>query len=248
MEQIRRWVDLVYPPRCAVCGDFLSPGFAEVMCSECRGALRRVETPLCMRCGVPFNTGPAEDRICESCLRGPHAYEGARALYVYEDIAIESVHRLKYSGRTRLVEVFGPELAKLALEWLPAGIKPLVIPVPLHIKRLRERGFNQSLLLARHVAALPGYELDYLSLCRIRNTPSQSALDRDHRRQNVQAAFAVRRPAAINRRDVVLVDDVSTTGSTLDACSRTLLKSGATRVYGLTLARAPVRRSVAGGS
>ncbi|MFO7783445.1 MAG: D-glycero-beta-D-manno-heptose 1-phosphate adenylyltransferase [Desulfatiglandales bacterium] len=242
MEEIRRWIDLVYPPRCAVCGGFLSPGRGDVICSECRGALQEVDSPLCRRCGVPFSTGPDEERLCESCLRRPPAYESARALYVYEETAIEAVHRFKYSGRTRLAEVFGPMLAQLAREWLPADIEPLVMPVPLHLRRLRERGFNQSLLLARHVAALPGYELDYLALCRVRHTPSQSVLDRARRRENVRSAFGVKTPSAVKGRDVVLVDDVSTTGSTLDACSRALLQSGARRVYGLTLARAPARR------
>ncbi len=243
MEEIRRWIDLVYPPRCAVCGGFLSPGRSDVVCSECRGALRAVNPPLCKRCGVPLNTGPDEDRLCESCLRRPPAYEAARALYVYEETAIEAVHSFKYAGRTRLAEVFGPMLSRLAREWLPADIAPLVIPVPLHLRRLRERGFNQSLLLARHVAALPGYELDYLVLRRVRHTPSQSVLDRDRRRENVRTAFAVRLPSAVKARDVVLVDDVSTTGSTLDACSRALLHSGARRVYGLTLAKAPTHAS-----
>lgn len=241
MEEIRRWIDLVYPPRCAVCSGFLSKGSNDVVCPECRASLRTVHSPMCRRCGLPFHAGPDEDRLCESCMRRPPAYEAARAVYVYEETAIKAVHRFKYSGRTRLAEVFGPMLARLAREWLPAGIEPLVMPVPLHLRRLRERGFNQSLLLARHVGALPGYELDYQSLCRVRHTPSQSALDRDRRRQNVRAAFAVKRPSAVKGRDVLLVDDVSTTGSTLDACSRALLRSGARRVYGLTLARAPAR-------
>lgn len=242
MQEIRRLIDLIYPPRCAVCGGFLSRGRGDVICPDCQASLRAVNSPMCRRCGLPFRSGPDKDRLCEACLRRPPTYEAARALYVYEETVIQSVHRFKYSGRTRLAEVFGPMLARLALEWLPANIEPLVMPVPLHLRRLRERGFNQSLLLARHVAGVCGYELDYLSLCRVRHTPSQSALDRDHRRQNVLAAFEVKRPLVIKGRDVLLVDDVSTTGSTLDACSRALLQSGARRVYGLTLARAPARR------
>jgi ComF family protein len=250
MKEIKRWLDLVYPPRCPVCKAFVDRGSGDdLICPECAEAFTRVAPPLCRRCGLPLNAGPPEERLCEACLLRPPAYEAARALYVYEGTAVEAVHRFKYSGVIRLAEVFGPMLARLALERLPGDMKrPLVMPVPLHLERLRRRGFNQSLLLARHVASLPGYELDYLALCRIRPTPSQSTLDRDLRRRNVKAAFEVRRPPAVKGRDVVLVDDVSTTGSTLDACSRALLKAGALRVYGLTMARAPAHRQDKQGS
>lgn len=248
MGAVKRLVDLIYPPRCPVCGGFFTREAGDMICSGCLGDLRRVGSPMCRRCGVPFGEGPESDRLCEACLREPPAYEAARALYLYEDKAIQAVHSFKYSGRTVLAEYFGPMLARLAREWLPAGMKPLVMPVPLHPRRLRERGFNQSLLLARHVAAGGGCELDYAVLRRVLNTPSQSALDREHRRENVRSAFAVKKPGVVKDRDVILVDDVSTTGSTLDACSRALLKSRARRVFGLTLARAPARGSPPGQS
>ena len=239
MEEVRRWIDLVYPPRCAVCEQFLHPGGARDLCLECRNGLKKVRSPLCPRCGVPFETGTGEDRLCERCLRMPPAYEAARGLFVYEGAALDAVHRFKYGGKTRLAGILAPRLPELARAWLPSGIRPLVIPVPLHLRRLRVRGFNQSLLLARHLAALPGFELDYLALRRSRHTPPQAALGRDRRRGNVQAAFEVASPVSVKDRDILLVDDVSTTGSTLDACSRALLRAGARRVFGLTLARAP---------
>ncbi len=239
MEEVRRWIDLVYPPRCAVCERFLRPGEAGAICPDCGEGLKEVRSPFCSRCGVPFETGSGEDRLCGRCLREPPAYEAARGLLLYEGAALEAVHRFKYGGKTRLAGILGPRLADLARSWLPRGFRPLVVPVPLHLRRLRERGFNQSLLLARHVAALPGFSLDYLALRRSRYTPPQAALGRDRRRGNVQAAFHVETPAAVEDRVVLLVDDVSTTGSTLDACGRALLRAGARRVFGLTLARAP---------
>lgn len=239
MEEVRRWIDLVYPPRCAVCERFLHPGEGRGICLDCMEGMKEVRSPLCVRCGVPFEAGTGEDRLCGRCLREPPAYEAARSLLVYEGAALEAVHRFKYGGKTRLAEILGPGLAGLARSWLPVDLRPLVVPVPLHPRRLRERGFNQSLLLARHVADLPGFDLDYLSLRRSRHTPPQAALGRDRRRGNVQAAFDVEAPAAVEDRDILLVDDVSTTGSTLEACSLALRRAGARRVFGLTLARAP---------
>lgn len=236
------WIDLVYPPRCGVCGSFLSWGGSEEICRECLRGMHRVRSPLCRHCGVPFRTGPDEDRLCERCLREPPSYEAARALFVYEGAVVEAIHRLKYAGKTRLAGILGPPLADPARACLPEGAAPLVMPVPLHLARLRERGFNQSLLLARHVARATGFDLDWLSLRRTRPTPSQAALGKGHRRENVRDAFAVEAPAAVQGRDILLVDDVSTTGSTLEACSRALLESGAERVFGLTVARAPARR------
>ncbi|MCF8062014.1 MAG: ComF family protein [Deltaproteobacteria bacterium] len=238
-EEVRRWIDLVYPPRCAVCERFLQPGEARGICPGCRDGLKEAGPPLCPCCGVPFEAGTGENRLCERCLRERPAYEAARSLFVYEGAALEAVHRFKYGGKTRLAKIFGPRLAGLARTWLPPDVQPLVVPVPLHLRRLRERGFNQSLLLARHVAAQPGCALDFLALRRNRYTPPQAALGRDERRGNVQAAFEVETPAAVQDRDILLVDDVSTTGSTLDACSRALLRAGARRIFGLTLARAP---------
>lgn len=243
VEEAGRWIDIIYPPRCAVCGRFLSTGDSDVICPECRSGLRKAHSPLCSRCGVPFDTGPKEDRLCERCLRDPPSYKAARALYVYEGPMVEAVHRFKYAGKTHLAGIFGPLLAESARACLPPESDPLIVPVPLHVKRLRKRGFNQSLLLARHVEDLTGFALDSLSLRRVRETPSQAALGKDKRRVNVREAFAVKSSLAIKGRDVLLVDDVSTTGSTLDACSRTLLRSGARRVFGLTLARAPAHRA-----
>ena len=239
MEEIRRWIDLVYPPRCAVCERFLGSKEDPGICSDCREGLREVCSPLCLRCGVPFDAGTGEDRLCGRCLREPPSYDAARGLLVYEGTALEAVHRFKYGGKTRLAGLLGPRLADLARAWLLPGLHPLVVPVPLHLKRLRERGFNQSLLLARHVAAPQGWELDALVLRRSRWTPPQAALGKRQRRGNVRDAFVVETPQTVRGRDVLLVDDVSTTGSTLEACARALRQAGVGKVFALTLARAP---------
>lgn len=211
----------------------------EGFCSRCVSGFREIAPPVCTRCGVPFENSPGADHLCERCLRKPPAYIKAGALFVYEGALLEAVYRFKYGRKPHLARHFGPLLAAFAGKWLPGGLEALVVPVPLHPAKLRQRGFNQALLLARYVARLPGLSLDYLSLRRARDTAPQVSLGRKERLKNVAGAFRVTHPAAIRGRDILLVDDVSTTGSTLNSCSRELAKAGAERVFCLLLARAP---------
>jgi len=149
-----------------------------------------------------------------------------------------AVHELKYGKKTYLARSFGPLLASYAATWLgDHGNALVVMPVPLHPRRLRERGFNQSLLLARHVAAKLGADLDCLSLRRTRFTQPQTGLTGEERKKNVRKAFAVAEKAAIEKRSVLLIDDVATTGSTLNECAGALKKAGVKEVLCLVLAR-----------
>jgi ComF family protein len=148
-----------------------------------------------------------------------------------------AIHDLKYAGRSHLARSLGPLLASYAASWLGRGDGLLVMPVPLHPGRLRERGFNQSLLLARHVASRLEADLDYLSLRRIRFTQPQTRLTGDERKKNVRRAFGVNAKTGLKGRSVLLTDDVATTGSTLNECARALKKAGVKEVYCLVLAR-----------
>jgi ComF family protein len=150
---------------------------------------------------------------------------------------MDAVHQLKYGGKTDLARSLGSFLASFAVEWLntPRGL--LMMPVPLHPKKLRKRGFNQSLLLAREVQSRLAVELDFLSFKRIRNTPSQTGLKRNERRKNVRGAFHIDAQRPINGRAILLVDDVATTTSTLNECARVLKKAGSDKVFCLVLAR-----------
>jgi len=244
MQELRRWIDLIYPPRCPVCDRFLPRGEGPGLCEACAASFQEIALPYCRRCGLPLmDIGHDDERLCEACLRAPPAYEKARAVYLYEGGALEAVHRFKYGRRAHLARILGPRLADLARRTLPAGLRASAMPVPLHPKRLRERGFNQSLLLARHVAGLSGLELDYRTLQRSRNTPPQVTLGREERKKNVRTAFEVKPMKRGVPENVVLVDDVATTGSTLNACSRALVRAGAKRVFCLVLARAANRKN-----
>jgi ComF family protein len=237
------FIDLIYPPRCAICQEFLWKDRAEknqkelLFCQPCFDGFFEITSPLCTVCGRPFASMVEEDHPCEDCLSKTPFYDMVRAPYLYEGGIMEAIHQFKYAGRTHLADTLGPLLAFFVKEWMGPTPECLTIPVPLHPKRLRERGFNQSLLLARHVASLLGTELDFLSLRRIRYTQPQTGLKSEERKRNVRKAFEITNQEVIKGRNVLLVDDVTTTGSTLNECARALKRAGAEKVFGLVLAR-----------
>ena len=236
-------LDLIFPPRCSVCRDFLcktetrgDPG-SHVICRTCRDDFREVASPVCPLCGLPLASWIEEDHYCENCLRQRPHYAWARAAYFYEGSVREAIHQFKFAGKSHLAGPLGKLLASAMKDWLPDLNNYLLMPVPLHPRRLRERGFNQSLLLARQVASRLGAELDYLSLRRVRYTKPQTGLKGDDRRKNVRRAFSCTNHSPLKERNVILVDDVTTTGNTLNECARALKRSGAKYVYGIALAR-----------
>jgi competence protein ComFC len=205
---------------------------------------------MCKRCGLPFPSSHALDSAlaeCGVCRQDEPAFDGARSFGLYTGTLRQVVLRLKFSGDARLGKRMG-ELLAPAWNALPRGDDcdlPVIVPVPLHPSRRRERGFNQSELLAeglvRELGKLPGVTLPPVarsSLRRQRATPPQTGLSVAARRENLRGAFAVERPEDVRGRAIVLVDDVMTTGATLSACARALKRAGAARVLGLTLARA----------
>lgn len=235
MSLLRRFIDLLYPPRCHLCHAFDE----ETLCGSCLNAFSRVVSPVCPICGEPFLYGIQEDHVCEECLRKRPFFKSASAPYLYDGRMMDAVHQFKYQGKAHMAKGLGPLLASFGKRWLSEERELLVMPVPLHPKRLRQRGYNQSLLLARHVAAGLEGSLDYLSLRRIRETAVQTGLKREERRRNVRKAFEVVNRRAVKRKTIVLVDDVATTGSTLNECAKVLMRSGCSKVYCLVLARAP---------
>jgi ComF family protein len=244
MNPLCRLMDLIYPPRCGVCHAFLREdavhheGEELDLCRSCFDSFVEVPSPLCPFCGKPFGSVGLEDHACAECLSKKPFFDIARAPYIYEGPLMTAIHELKYAKKTYLVRSLGPLLASYAAGWLgnPAD-KILVMPVPLHPRRLRERGFNQSLLLARHAASTLNADLDYLSLRRTRFTQPQTRLTSDERKKNVRRAFGVVESRGLKGRTVLLVDDVATTGSTLNECARVLKKAGVKYVCCLVLAR-----------
>jgi ComF family protein len=244
MNLFVRLIDIIYPPRCPICQNFVrnddpdDKNTASPICRDCFYDLREIRSPLCPICGRPFVTGIETDHLCESCLRKRPYFDSVTAPYLFEGALMTAIHRFKYDSKRFLSDYLGPLLARFAESRLDKSDDLLTMPIPLHPKRLRERGFNQSLLLATHVARRLNTELDFLSLRRVRYTPPQTGLGKEERRKNVKSAFQVEDPKIVKGRRILLIDDVATTGNTLNECARILKRSGSGKVVCLVLARA----------
>lgn len=219
----RALLDLLFPPRCVACRRV--DGW---FCTSCRASIEKIQPPLCERCGRPLLHPP-----CSYCRKHPPQIDGIRAVAFFEGSLREAIHAFKYEMRTELAPIFGNLLSDyLAAQRLPVDA---LIAVPLHVERERARGYNQALLLARELGTrchLPVWED---ALTRVRATRPQVELDAPQRRENVQDAFAA--DARVAGAQILLIDDVCTTGSTLEACSIALKQRNAKSVWGLTLAR-----------
>jgi ComF family protein len=217
----------------------LPMGHRSCLCTRCRAAMAPPPEPLCQTCGALLGVRRPNDQCC-SCLRHAPAFSSARAaaLYLASDTGLNplaaAVKALKYRRRRVLADALGELLA----ERYPFARDALLVPVPLHRARLRERGFNQALLLARALGARRGLTVAPRCLVRTRITDAQARLSASERRRNLQDAFALRTPLPATR-SIVLVDDVLTTGATADACARVLRAGGALRVDVYTVGRAP---------
>ncbi|MDY6822639.1 MAG: ComF family protein [Thermodesulfobacteriota bacterium] len=252
--------DAVYPPQCAVCGGlnmgkgadpadsihafpaaFLHP----FVCTYCDGAFTPVQSPMCTVCGRMFETEDAEDHVCGDCIQNPRRFSVARAGGIYADTLMVLIHQFKYNGKTGLARPLGELLFSVFLNWYDPGDVDVIVPVPLHHHKFRQRGFNQSYLLLREwgrsvtaADARPaGEKICRDAMVRRRKTRSQTTLSKKERRTNVKGAFGLKQPERIKGKRVVLVDDVYTTGATVNECAKTLLAGGAARVDVLTLAR-----------
>ncbi|MGC8667390.1 MAG: double zinc ribbon domain-containing protein [Chthonomonadales bacterium] len=223
-------LDLVYPPRCLVCGTL----GRHVLCPACIQGFHPVKSPICQNCGRPRARGEK----CPDCTHAPARYiTQARAPWIFDGTLREAVHALKYRRKRRLAQPLGQTLADFLLtKPFPSVVFDAVVPVPLHPKRLRQRGFNQSALLAKEVAQalnLPVAEV----LIRTRATRTQVTLHVSERAANVVGAFAVPVPGDVEGRTLLLVDDVVTTLRTADECARVLREAGCAAVYVASLAR-----------
>lgn len=222
--------EVVFPPVCAGCGR-LGP----IVCDSCAAAFVPVGGSLCQRCGrVLDKNGVSTNQQCHTCAAEPPLLREARAPLLYVEPAISFIHRLKYDGYFALAE---PLATIMAARW-PAWSDPpdLIVPIPLHARRQRQRGFNQSALLSRHLGRALGVACDEDALRRHRHTQPQIKLSPTERRDNVAGAFTAA-ASRLSGKSVLLVDDVYTTGATMAAAAEALTAAGATAVSGYCLAR-----------
>lgn len=241
----REWltglVDLAFPPFCPACRSRLGPGRRDPLCGTCWAALERITAPVCRLCGIPFArftpADPDPGHLCAACRRRRPSFTYARSAARYGDVMREAIHAFKFGRRRALAAPLGDLLAEAGVPSLPAVAVDLLIPVPLHPRRERERGFNQSALLARRLGRRWARPVATDVLARRVATSPQTELAAEERRRNVRGAFALARPAAVAGRHVLLIDDIMTTGATAAECAACLRRGGAASVGVLTVAR-----------
>ena len=234
------FIDLIFPPRCSACGEKLSKEDPSLyFCSTCLDQFRFLAPPLCPLCGSPYTDKTSESHLCQACLLSPPPFTAARFVASYEGVMQDALHRFKYGGDTHVGEALGEIMASFAWPLFEIRDYSMIIPVPLHVKKLRERGFNQALILSKVIAKHHRLKLDYLSLRRTKFTQPQTALGKKARQTNVIGVFDVAHPENLKGEKVILIDDVYTTGSTLMECARTLKKAGVATIAVLTMARTP---------
>ena len=234
----RAAADIVFPPACLNCRQ--STGAAGSLCAACWAQVRFIERPFCERLGTPFATDLGSDGLLSpEAVANPPVFARARAVAHFDDGPVRNlVHRLKYSDRMELAKPLGAWMARAGNELLVEA--DLLVPVPLHRRKLAARRFNQAHALAQAVSAQCGVPADPFVLARIKPTASQVGLSRSQRALNMQGAFCVAEDMAarVAGRAIVLIDDVMTSGATVNAASRVLLRAGAKRVDVLVFARA----------
>lgn len=215
-------------------------------CANCRQQVSFIHSPICPHCGTMFQSRQGRDHHCENCILQPPEFGIARAAVVFEGAMLEAIHRFKYKGAIQLALPLGALMFNTFLQQWQSRPVDLIVPVPLHSRRLKIRGFNQALLLLRSwdrwakTAVGRGVSvcIDPAALVRKRDTDSQTGLGRRHRSVNVRNAFAVPQAQRVAGKRILLVDDVYTTGSTVRECTRVLRQNGVQTVDILTLARA----------
>lgn len=228
-------LDVLYPRRCCACQMWMPRGEPGFLCAECYQSIEFIVNP-CSRCGSERGPYLTKNDRCLSCRNVTLHFHGARAAGTYSTPLRELIHELKYS-RERAAAVALAEILVESLRNAPgAEFSEMVVPVPLHPSRLKQRTFNQSALIGRTVAR--ELELPFVqALARTRPTPTQTDLSATARRRNVKDAFAVKNPGAVKGRQVLLVDDVITSGATASECAKALKAAGAARVYAASVAR-----------
>ena len=232
---IESFQELIFPSYCLQCDQRLPCRELPLLCSDCLSDISYINSPGCTCCGIPFQAG--HNHPCGLCLKKTYAFNLARAAVHYREPVTKLIISLKFNGTLTGLAT----LAHLASN--APGIKDLtepdmILPVPLHIKRLRERKFNQALTIAHACFPNNKHKINGNILLRHRSTSPQTTLSGTERRRNLTGAFSLKNPEQVKNKTILLVDDVFTTGSTVHECAKVLRKAGAKRIEVFTLARA----------
>ena len=256
-KYIRVFEQLLYPLKCLKCGVYLDPDtvtphtLEACFCDHCMGSgVYPIDSPFCIKCGIQFHqifpSDFNENYVCEACLKSSLRLDRVRAAVVYKGIIKDAIPLFKYQSKLSLVKAFERLMFQTFLRHYSRSQIDLIMPVPLHKKKLKERGFNQAYLLIRNLMKTyqkvyhqpPQWGIDTVSLARVKKTEPQTGFDSEQRKKNLKKAFQVMDKKAIQNKNILLIDDVFTTGATCNEAARVLLKQGAQKVDALVLARA----------
>ena len=226
--------DLVYPPRCPICQKILLKEEKPV-CPDCRKHLPWIREPRCKKCGRPLEDEQKE--YCERCMQQEHFYRQGQCTFVYTGKLRDSLLRMKFENHREYIPFFAQAMALSQGPFLKRIGARTLVPVPLHPQKRKARGFDQCFLLCRSLSQLTGTDLCGDALLRVKQTTPQKGLDAGSRRENLQDAFAFRENAFL-QEPVVIVDDIYTTGATIDSAARTLQLAGITDIWFVALCSA----------
>ncbi|MCD8338467.1 MAG: ComF family protein [Lachnospiraceae bacterium] len=238
----RMAVRLLYPPRCPLCDRVrpLKESPFSLVCGDCRGKLPWVTEPACMKCGKPV--GSPEREFCEDCERMRHLFDQGRAAFTYSGSMRKSVYRMKFQNRRDYLDFYAEAMVRASEGYLSYWQPEVTVPIPMHWKKRAARGYNQAELLAERISCLTGIPCERKLLRCVRYTGDQKKLSRNERLQNLRGSFEVSMPP--KRRRILLVDDVYTTGSTMDEAAGVLRAAGARQLFFLVLCTGKGKKSL----
>lgn len=226
MEKI---FNLIYPEKCPFCGMILKRGEVGI-CEKCRESLPYVREPRCMKCGKPISS--EREEFCYDCKKRTHLFDGGQSLWVHQPPVDQAIYAFKYHDRRCYGKVFAVEMVRELCSYIKLVSAEALIPIPLYKIRYRDRGYNQAEILAREIGKITRLPMEDV-LVRKKSTSPQKKLSDTQRKKNIEDAFALKRE--IEYKIVILIDDIYTTGSTLDEATKVLKSAGVSKVYFLTI-------------
>lgn len=230
MRLINELLQLLFPLRCPVCDEIVRP-YGEKICTDCMKRLKLLTPPFCMKCGKKLME---EGEFCRDCSSRRHEFVRGRALYEYESAA-PAIYRFKYGNRREYADFFGEETVRYLGEFIRAVQPDALVPIPLHKKRSLKRGYNQATLLARAIGRYSGVPTEEKLLLRVKDTIPLKLLNPEERQNNLKKAFIMAQND-VKLKTIIIIDDIYTTGSTIDEAARTLKAGGVQNIYFVTLA------------
>lgn len=231
-------LDWIYPPKCMACQTILMPvhnSFEKYLCANCKSLFVPIADPFCLRCGHPKkNSSVSTQSSCISCRGKEFYFENHRAAFAYEEVVREMVLNIKFRSKRQVAQGLGWLFADVCKNWNIKG--DYIVPIPLHPSKKRMRGFNQATLLAQPIGSVCGIPVANNMMLRIKKTPPQSGLSALAREQNLSNAFRCNnKKYNVAGKTIILIDDIFTSGATINACAKCLLESNAAKIYAVSL-------------